>query len=106
MMAKHAELLRRLRPLDYLVRELKRDLGYLPDIVVGSPPCQGISTANCKGTGITDDHLFWEWARIVFEVRPLWCAAENSPNARLDGIDRILDALDQAGGTSSSVHRG
>lgn len=76
---------------------LRADLGYLPDTVVGSPPCQEISAANCAGAGITDDHLFWEWARLVFELRPLWCAAENSPRARTAGIDGILDALDQAG---------
>lgn len=76
---------------------LQRDLGFLPSVIVGSPPCQEISSANCAGEGITDDHLFWEWARLVFEVRPLWCAAENSPHARTKGIDGILDALDQAG---------
>src|SRR4029077_781982 len=62
----------------------------------GSPPCQEISAANCKGTGITDDHLFWEWARLVFEIRPVWCGAENSPRARTEGVDGILDALAQA----------
>lgn len=72
---------------------LLNDLGYLPDAVVGSPPCQELSAANSKGKGITDDHLFWDWARIVFEVRPVWCAAENSPRARTGGIDGILDAL-------------
>jgi site-specific DNA-cytosine methylase len=75
---------------------LRADLGYLPDAVVGSPPCQELSAANSKGKGITDDHLFWDWARLVFEIRPLWCAAENSPRARTAGIDGILDALDQA----------
>lgn len=77
-------------------KRLKADLGYLPEIVVGSPPCQEVSGANSKGAGITDDHLFWEWARLVFEVRPLWCAAENSPRARTKGIDGILDALEAA----------
>jgi DNA (cytosine-5)-methyltransferase 1 len=76
---------------------LGNDLGYLPEVVVGSPPCQEISAANSKGEGITDDNLFWEWARLVFEIRPRWCAAENSPRARVSGIDGILDALDQAG---------
>jgi site-specific DNA-cytosine methylase len=84
------------------VRELSAtrligDLGYLPDVVVGSPPCQEISAANSKGAGITDDHLFWEWVRLVFEIRPLWCGAENSPRARTSGIDGILDALEKAG---------
>lgn len=82
---------------DLTAEHLQNDLGYLPDVIVGSPPCQEISAANSKGAGITDDHLFWEWARLVFEIRPLWCAAENSPRARTSGIDGILDALDQAG---------
>src|SRR5262249_31263530 len=84
------------------VRELTaerigNDVGFLPAIVVGSPPCQEISAANTKGAGITDDHLFWEFVRLVFEIRPLWCAAENSPRARTSGIDGILDALAQGG---------
>jgi DNA (cytosine-5)-methyltransferase 1 len=31
---------------------LVSDLGFLPDIIVGSPPCQDISSANTKGKGI------------------------------------------------------
>lgn len=75
---------------------LRADLGYLPDAVVGSPPCQEISAANPQGEGITDDHLFWEFARLVFEIRPVWAAAENSPRARTQGIDGIFDAFRSA----------
>jgi DNA (cytosine-5)-methyltransferase 1 len=83
------------RELD--AEQLRRDLRYLPDVIVGSPPCQAISAANSKGTGIDDDHLFWDWLRLVLEARPVWCCAENSPRARTDGIDGILDALEQSG---------
>jgi len=31
---------------------LAADLGFLPDIIVGSPPCQDISPANTKGRGV------------------------------------------------------
>src|SRR5262249_35867014 len=56
--------------VDLTADRLRADLGYLPNVVVGSPPCQEISTANCKGTGITDNHLFWEWARMSTARRP------------------------------------
>lgn len=82
---------------DLTADRLRADLGYLPDIVVGSPPCQEISAANTAGRGIDDDHLFWEWVRLVGEIRPRWAAAENSPNARTTGIDGILDALEAGG---------
>lgn len=80
---------------------LRADLGYLPDIIVGSPPCQDASAANHRGRGIEGERtgLFKEYVRIVGEVRPRWCAAENSPRLRTRGADWILDALAAIGYT-------
>jgi len=74
---------------------LVSDLGVLPDIIVGSPPCQDISSANTKGKGIEGEGsgLYLEAVRLVGECRPRWFAFENSANLRTRGADRVLDAL-------------
>lgn len=78
---------------------LLADLGALPDIVVGSPPCQDISSANTKGKGVDGERsgLFFEAIRIIGEVRPRWFALENSANLRTRGADAVLGALEGLG---------
>lgn len=78
---------------------LVRDLGSLPAIVVGSPPCQDISSANTKGKGVEGERsgLFFEAIRIIGEVRPRWFALENSANLRTRGADAVLSALEGIG---------
>lgn len=79
--------------------QLVRDLGRLPGIIVGSPPCQDISTANTKGKGIEGarSKLFFEAIRLVGECRPRWFALENSANLRTRGADQVLGALEECG---------
>ena len=78
---------------------LVRDLGYLPDVVVGSPPCQDISSANTNGKGVEGERsgLFFEAIRIIGEVRPRWFALENSANLRTRGADAVLAELERIG---------
>ncbi|OZB19393.1 MAG: DNA methyltransferase [Hyphomonas sp. 34-62-18] len=78
---------------------LVSDLGFLPDIIVGSPPCQDISSANTKGKGIEGERsgLYLEAVRLVGDCRPRWFAFENSANLRTRGADRLLDALEALG---------
>ena len=78
---------------------LRADLGALPDVVVGSPPCQDISSANTKGKGVDGERsgLFFEAVRIIGEVRPRWFALENSANLRTRGADRVLGELEARG---------
>ncbi len=75
---------------------LVSDLGFLPDIIVGSPPCQDISSANTKGKGVEGERsgLYLEAVRLVGDCRPRWFAFENSPNLRTRGADRLLDELE------------
>lgn len=72
------------------------DLGFLPSVVVGSPPCQDISSANTKGKGVDGEKssLFFEAVRIIGEVRPRWFALENSDRVRTRGYDRIAAELE------------
>lgn len=78
---------------------LVSDLGILPDIIVGSPPCQDISSANTSGKGIEGERsgLYLEAVRLVGDCRPRWFAFENSANLRTRGADRLLSELDALG---------
>ncbi len=75
---------------------LLADIGRLPDIVVGSPPCQDISSANTKGRGVEGERsgLYFEAIRLIGEIRPRWFALENSANLRTRGADAVLSALE------------
>jgi DNA (cytosine-5)-methyltransferase 1 len=77
------------------------DLGYFPPILVGSPPCQDISSANTSGKGVDGERskLFFEAVRLVGEGRPCWVALENSSNLRTRGADRVIGALEDLGYT-------
>ncbi|WP_089177292.1 DNA cytosine methyltransferase [Bosea sp. AS-1] len=80
---------------------LVRDGIGLPDIIVGSPPCQDISSANTKGKGVDGERsgLYFEAIRLIGECRPRWFALENSANLRTRGADRVIDALAAIGYT-------
>lgn len=80
---------------------LLRDIGQLPAIIVGSPPCQDISSANTKGKGVEGERsgLFFEAIRLIGECRPRWFALENSANLRTRGADPVLAALEAIGYT-------
>jgi DNA (cytosine-5)-methyltransferase 1 len=75
------------------------NLGVLPDVIVGSPPCQDASLANTKGKGVDGERtgLFFEAIRLVGECRPRWAAFENVPGLRNRGADRVLGALEALG---------
>lgn len=91
--------------------QLVRDLGRLPAVIVGSPPCQDISSANTKGKGVDGARsgLYFEAIRIIGEIRDLgrergevaarWFALENSSNLRTRGADTVLAALEALGYT-------
>ena len=75
---------------------LRRDLGFLPDVIVGSPPCQSFSVASHYGSKPNVD-LFLEFVRLVREIRPVVAAAENVIGLRTRGADRVLGELEGAG---------
>lgn len=78
---------------------LRADLGFLPDIVVGSPPCQDASSANHYGRGIDGERtgLFAEFVRLVGDIRPAWFAAENVARLASRGLDRLLGDMEAHG---------
>jgi len=77
------------------------DLGPI-DIISGGFPCQDISTAG-KGAGLgteenkTRSGLWYEFARVIREVRPAWLLIENVPALRVRGGDRVCEDLESMG---------
>ena len=66
----------------------------LVDVVSGGFPCQDISVAGA-GMGLAGSRsgLWFEYLRIVEEVRPQYVFAENSPNLRTHGLGTIITGL-------------
>jgi DNA (cytosine-5)-methyltransferase 1 len=104
---KHAcATLRQNRPTWNVVEGDVKDLDFLPyrgqvDIVTGGFPCQAFSYAG-KKLGFEDARgtLFYEFARAVKEMRPLFCVGENvrglvnhEGGKTLAGMISILDDL-------------
>jgi DNA (cytosine-5)-methyltransferase 1 len=83
------------------VREVTSDVGRV-DLVHGGFPCQDISVAGNRA-GLAGDRsgLWWEFHRILGELRPRWCVIENvagllSSNGGGD-LGSILGALGELG---------
>ena len=57
-----------------------RSSGLVPDALVGGFPCQDVSVAGARA-GLAGDRsgLFFEFARLLEEVRPAWALIENVP---------------------------
>lgn len=112
--ARHFPSVRLYHDIQELTAERLRRDGILPiDIVVGSPPCTDISTANVRGQGVDgpESKLYFDAIRLIGEVGPRWCALENSANLRARGSDRVLAALEAEGYTTwpcvvGAVHAG
>ena len=66
----------------------------LVDVVSGGFPCQDISSSG-KGEGLTGARsgLWFEYLRIIEEIRPQFVFAENSPNLRTRGLGTIIQGL-------------
>ena len=64
------------------------------DVVTGGFPCQDISLAG-KGAGLTGARsgLWYEYHRIIDEVRPTWAVIENVSALRARGLDAVLGSL-------------
>lgn len=68
------------------------------DLVTGGFPCQDISVAG-KGEGLDGARsgLWFEYLRIVSELRPAWVLAENVPALRSRGFDTVAAGLESEG---------
>jgi DNA (cytosine-5)-methyltransferase 1 len=64
------------------------------DVICGGFPCQDISLAG-KGAGLAGDRsgLWFQFHRIIEEIRPPWVIIENVSALRSRGLDVILGGL-------------
>lgn len=72
--------------------------GISVDVVCGGFPCQDISLAG-KGAGLEGERsgLWWEFHRLIEEIRPKWVIAENVSALRSRGLDQVLRSLAEVG---------
>lgn len=69
------------------------------DVICGGFPCTDISVAG-KQKGIaegTRSGLWFEFARLIRDIRPAWCLIENVSALRTNGADLVLADLEAAG---------
>jgi len=68
------------------------------DVLIGGFPCQDISYAG-KGAGLDGERsgLWFEFARLIRELRPRFVAVENVPGLLTRGFGRVVGDLAEAG---------
>jgi DNA (cytosine-5)-methyltransferase 1 len=81
------------------VKTLKgSDINEPIDVICGGFPCQDISFAG-KGAGLEGERsgLWWEFHRLIKEIKPKWVIAENVSALRSRGLDKVLSSLNEVG---------
>ena len=68
--------------------------GIAPDVICGGFPCQDISFAG-HGAGLDGERssLWFEYARLIGEIRPRYIIVENVSALLVRGLDRVLGSL-------------
>jgi len=69
------------------------------DLIAGGFPCQDISTANQNGRGLQGKRsgLWFEYFRIIRELRPRYTLIENVPKLLILGAERVISDLTSIG---------
>lgn len=69
------------------------------DIITGGFPCQDISICNAAGKGLEGEKsgLWWEFWRIIGEIRPGHVIVENSTELLNRGMGNLLASLSEIG---------
>jgi site-specific DNA-cytosine methylase len=78
------------------VREVKASMFDSIDLLIGGSPCQDLSQAKAKnrqGLKGTRSALFWEYLRILKEIKPRWWVLENVASMRNEDRDIISKEL-------------
>lgn len=68
------------------------------DVLAGGFPCQDISEAG-KGAGLDGERsgLWWEYLRLIRQLRPRYVVAENVSELASRGLDAVLGSLAELG---------
>jgi DNA (cytosine-5)-methyltransferase 1 len=69
------------------------------DVICGGFPCQDVSIANVVGVGLDGERsgLWFEYARLVRELRPRFILVENVAELLARGMGRVLGSLASLG---------
>lgn len=75
------------------------------DLISGGFPCQDISSANKRATGLDGARsgLWFQMLRIIDEAKPRWVVAENVRQLINMGIDVCLDGLENIGYETGAI---
>ena len=75
-----------------------KDIHETVDVICGGFPCQDISLAG-KGAGLAGERsgLWYEYRRLIEEIRPRYVIIENVAALRSRGLDQILWSLAEIG---------
>jgi len=75
-----------------------KDLHETIDLICGGFPCQDISLAG-KGAGLAGERsgLWWQFHRLIKEIKPKYVIAENVAALRSRGLDEVLRSLSEVG---------
>lgn len=65
-------------------------------LVVGGPPCQGFSVAGKRNPEDPRNRLFYEFVRVVSEIRPWYVVMENVPGILTIGNGEVRKAIVEA----------
>jgi DNA (cytosine-5)-methyltransferase 1 len=68
------------------------DLGDI-HLVIGGPPCQGFSVAGHRNPNDPRNRLFYEFVRVVNEVRPWYIVLENVPGILTMKDGKVKDTI-------------
>jgi DNA (cytosine-5)-methyltransferase 1 len=75
-----------------------KDIHDTVDVICGGFPCQDISLAG-RGAGLAGERsgLWYEYHRLIEEIRPRYVIIENVAALRSRGLDEVLRCLDALG---------
>lgn len=74
---------------DFLVKKNKKDI----DIIIGGPPCQGFSTVGKRRKKDPRNLLFYQYLRILKEIKPKMFVMENVPGLLTMGRGMIKNIM-------------
>ena len=81
------------------IKKMNKNNTMRPDIMMGGFPCQDISMQNIKGEGIHGKRssLWFEYRRLISELRPRIAVLENVAALRFRGLREVLGSIAQIG---------
>lgn len=98
VLAKHWPNVKVFEDVTQLTKEKLDEHGISVDVICGGFPCQDLSVAG-KGAGLEGARsgLWFEFHRLIKEIRPSWVIVENVSVLRSRGLDRVLRSLAEIG---------